>query len=53
MTEVTVFIRESDVLARYVKLQNYDVLVNPMVANGENATSQVGCVVGRHRFQIS
>jgi hypothetical protein len=35
MTEVTVFIRESDVLARYVKLQNYDVLVNPIVANGE------------------
>ena len=35
MTEVTVFIRESDVLARFVKLQNYDVLVNPMVANGE------------------
>jgi hypothetical protein len=35
MTEVTVFIRESDVLARFVKLNDYVIHVNPIVANGE------------------
>ncbi len=29
------FIRESDVLARFVKLNDYVIHVNPIVANGE------------------